>query len=313
MAPKIGYLLPTRESVMEGRHDAAPLLTLAEKAEDLGYDSIWVGDSVIAKPRHDPLTLLAGVASRTKTVKLGTAVLLPALRNPVLLAQQVATLDQISEGRVILGVGIAANATSIRNEFEAVGVTFEKRVGRMMEGLALCKALWTGEAVNWDGRWKLKSGVIGPIPAQPGGPPIWGGGSAPQSLKRAAYHFDGWFPSGPTDTEVWRQQWNEVLKHVDVAGRKRNELDGAIYLTISVDDDATQANNRLNVFLESYYQQPAQKLRQMQAGFGGPATEALNWLNNYAKAGATHIVIRFVGDHQRNLEIFSKIRVDLGW
>ena len=69
MAPKIGYLLPTREAVMEGCPEAAPLLALAEKAEDLGYDSVWIGDLIIAKPRHDPLTLMAGVAGRTKKVK----------------------------------------------------------------------------------------------------------------------------------------------------------------------------------------------------------------------------------------------------
>ena len=103
MTLRIGYLLPTRESIMEGRPEAEPLLGLAERAEQLGYDSVWVGDSLLARPRHEPITLLAGVAGRTRRVKLGTAVLLPALRNPVLLAHQVATLDQVSAGRVILG------------------------------------------------------------------------------------------------------------------------------------------------------------------------------------------------------------------
>ncbi|MGH7056043.1 MAG: LLM class flavin-dependent oxidoreductase, partial [Stellaceae bacterium] len=96
MAVRIGYLLPTRERVMQGRPEAAPLLALAERAEGLGYDSIWIGDSVLARPRHDPLTLLAAVAARTQRFEIGTAVLLPALRNPVLLAHQAATIDQIS-------------------------------------------------------------------------------------------------------------------------------------------------------------------------------------------------------------------------
>jgi len=107
MPARIGYLLPTREQVMEGRPEAAPLLALAERAEGLGYDSIWVGDSITARPRHEPLTLLSAVAARTKKPELGTAVLLPALRNPVVLAHGVATLDQISEGRL----GSASPAT----------------------------------------------------------------------------------------------------------------------------------------------------------------------------------------------------------
>src|SRR5882762_8293914 len=147
MPVRIGYLLPTREQVMEGRPEAAPLLALAERAEELGFDSIWVGDSILARPRHEPLTLLAAVAARTRRAELGTAVLLPALRNPVVLAQQVATLDRIAEGRVILGVGIASDVPNIRAEFEAAGVPFEKRIGRLVEGMALCRALWTGKPV----------------------------------------------------------------------------------------------------------------------------------------------------------------------
>ena len=107
MTVRIGYLLPTRESVMEGHHAAAPLLKLAEKAEGLGYDSVWVGDSLLARPRHEPLTLLAGVAGRTTDIALGTAILLPALRNPVVMAHQISTLDQVSEGRTIIGVGLS--------------------------------------------------------------------------------------------------------------------------------------------------------------------------------------------------------------
>src|SRR5437879_10862205 len=102
--PLIGYLLPTRERIMEGRNETASLLALAERAETLGFDSVWVGDSLLARPRHEPLSLLTAVAGRTQHVALGTAVLLPALRNPVLLAHQVATLDRIAEGRLILGV-----------------------------------------------------------------------------------------------------------------------------------------------------------------------------------------------------------------
>ncbi len=106
--PRMGYLLPTRERTMSGEPETAPLLMLAERAEKAGFDSLWVGDSLLARPRHDPLTLLAAVAARTSRVELGTSVLLPALRNPVVLAQQVSTLDRIAEGRVILGVGIGS-------------------------------------------------------------------------------------------------------------------------------------------------------------------------------------------------------------
>ena len=252
MSTQIGYLLPTRESVMEGRPEAEPLLKLAEKAEQLNFDSVWVGDSLIARPRHEPITLLAGVAGRTKRVKLGTAVLLPALRNPVILAHMVATLDQVSQGRVILGVGIATDVPNIRAEFRAASVPFEKRVGTLMEGMRLCKALWAGKPVDWDGRWHMEKAVLGPVPHQTGGPPFWGGGSVPAALERAGKHFDGWFPNGP-ESAVWGQHLKQVRAHAQAAGRKPEDVIAAAYLTLTLDDSTTVAEERMNNFLAGYY------------------------------------------------------------
>lgn len=311
MAPRIGYLLPTREQIMNGRPEAAPLLALAEKAERLGYDSVWVGDSLLARPRHEPLTLLAGVAGRTRRVELGTAVLLPALRNPVLLAHQVATLDQVSEGRLILGVGIATDVPNIRAEFASAGVPFEKRVGRMLEGLRLCRALWTGEPVDWDGRWPVEAGVLAPTPHRPGGPPIWLGGSVRAARERAARHFDGWFPTGP-DSATWGAQWGEVQAVAAEAGRDAGAVTGAIYLTLAVDDDAGRAEQRINDYLESYYGQPAAVLRKRQACYAGPADDAVAWIAGYAAAGASHLVLRFAGDHERHLELMAGVAAKLG-
>ena len=142
--PRIGYLLPTREQVMEGRPEVAPLLALAERAEGLGYDSIWVGDSILARPRHEPLTLLSAVAARTKRAELGTAVLLPALRNPVVLAHGIATLDQISEGRFILGVGIASDVPNIRAEFVPAACHLKSASGGCSKGCAYAASCGAG-------------------------------------------------------------------------------------------------------------------------------------------------------------------------
>jgi probable F420-dependent oxidoreductase len=306
MAPRIGYLLPTREQIMEGRPGAATLLDLAARAESLGYDSVWVGDSLLARPRHEPLTLLAGVAGRVKRVELGTAVLLPALRNPVLLAHQVATLDQVSEGRLILGVGFAADVPNIRAEFAAAGVPFEKRIGRMMEGLRLCRALWTGEPVTWDGRWQVAGGTLAPTPHRPGGPPLWIGGNLQASLERAGRWFDGWFPIAP-DAATFARQWAEVKAIAAAVGRDPAALSGAMYLTVCLDDDAARANTRLDAFLERYYGQPAPVLRRRQAHYAGSPSGIAPWLNGYAEAGASHLVLRFAGDHERHLEALAGV------
>jgi probable F420-dependent oxidoreductase len=312
VAPKVGYLLPTREGVMQGKPAAAPLLALAERAEALGYDSLWIGDSLIDRPRHEPLVMLAGVAARTKRMLLGTGVLLPALRNPVQLAHQVATLDQISEGRLILGIGIGPDSPGIHAEFTAAGVPFEKRVGRVLEGMRLCRALWSGEPVTWDGRWQLKNATIGPVPHRKGGPPIWMGGNSPGSMERAARYFDGWFPISPSP-DGFRRRWLEVRTMARDAGRDPDALDGAMYMTVCVDDDAARAEARISEFLEAYYPGRGEMMKKGQAWFAGPASAVADWLASYADAGLTHFVIRFTGDHERQLEAIAAIRSKLGW
>lgn len=312
MAPRLGYLLPTRERVMAGRDETGSLLRLADRAEALGFDSVWVGDSLTARPRHEPLALLAAVAGRTRRVALGTAVMLPALRNPILLAHQVATIDQISEGRLILGVGIATDVANIRAEFLSCGVPFEQRGARMMELLRLCRALWSGEKVTWDGRWVLTDQMIGPKPYRTGGPPIWLAGSKPLALRRIATQLDGWFPNDP-DPARWREVRAEIDAQACAAGRAAENITGAMYLTLTVDENAATADARLNDYLERYYGQPAAVLRRRQASYAGPAGGLGDWLATYAQAGASHLVLRFAGDHERHQDIVAKLRQELGW
>ncbi len=304
MIAKVGYLLPTREQIMEGRPETGPLLDLAAEARDHGFDSVWVGDSLTARPRHDPLTLLAAVAGRLPGLTLGTAVLLPALRNPVVLAHQIATLDQLCEGRLILGVGFAADRPNIRAEFAAAGVPFEHRIGRMLEGLRLCRALWSGQPVDWDGRWQMTQATVAPAPAHPGGPLLWIGGNLPPSLVRAGRHFDGWFPIAPSPPDF--AAGLDTVRQVAAAhARDPLAVSGAMYLTVSLDDDTALAEARMNRFLEGYYSVPAEQTRRRQASYCGPAEGLRPWMDAYVAAGASHLVVRFAGDHRRHIALVA--------
>lgn len=311
MAVKLGYLLPTRENVMSGEHGARTFIDGAKQAQDLGFDSVWVGDSLLARPRHDPLTLLAGVAGAVPGIELGTAVLLAALRNPVVLAQQLATVDQLSEGRLIVGVGIAGDNPAIRAEFAAAGVPFEGRVGRLLEGMRLCRALWQGEPVDWEGRWPLQAATLAPVPFdrpdRPGGPPIWLAAGVDAGIERAAKHFDGWFPIGPNVTK-FGQQNEHYLATAAAAGRSANT---ALYLTVAIADDETAGNQLLDDYLQSYYNVPGAVMRKMQACHAGPIDSVMEFLNDSITAGAQHLVLRFVGDHTASLEQISARRSDL--
>lgn len=297
MAVALGVLIPTREAIMSGRPATAPLLTMAERAEAAGFDSVWIGDSLTARPRHEPLTLLAAVAARTRRVRLGTAVLLPALRNPVVLAHIVGTLDRIAEGRVILGMGIAADTPPIRREFAAAGVPWDRRVGRFLETLAICRALWSRDHVSFDGKhFTLADVTLEPKPHRLGGPPIWIGGSGPTALREAA-NFDAWFPTGP-HVEFFAEHFPRIQAAARAAGRAPDAVTGAAYVTVALDPDTARAEQRLNGFLETYYAAPASAIRARQASYAGPIEGCAQWLQRWIDAGARHLMLRFAGGDQ---------------
>ena len=313
MTLKLGYLLPTRERVMVGVHDTDRILELGDVAEEAGLDSVWIGDSLIAKPRHDPITLLAAIAARTERIALGTAVLLPMLRNPVLLAHQLATLDRISRGRFVLGVGTARDTPAIRAEFEAAGVRFEKRIGRMLEGLRLCRALWSGAPVDWDGRWKLDRATLAPEPFTPGGPKIWGGGGVKAALRRCARNFDGWFPSGPGGGAEWGASWRALQEDAAEAGRDPAEVAGAAYVTVAIDEDPKAAEAELDSYLARYYNLPAERIRAEQYAFAGDRAAVAGWLAGFVASGCTHLCVRVTGsDDARQMAELAALRGEIG-
>ena len=297
MAVEFGVLIPTREVVMSGRPETGPLLAMAERAEAAGFDSVWVGDSLTARPRHEPLTLMSAIAARTRRVRIGTGVLLPALRPPVVLAHVIGTLDRVAEGRVILGVGIAADAPAIRKEFAAAGVPWDRRVGRFLETLEICRALWSREHVAFHGKhFTLDDVTMEPKPPRAGGPPIWIGGSGPTALREAA-RFDAWFPTGPS-VEFFAEHFPRVRAAAQAAGRAPDAVIGAAYLTLALDADPAAAQTRMDRFLETYYAAPAKVIKARQAGYAGPIEGGVEWIQRWIDAGARHIALRFAGGDQ---------------
>src|SRR6516162_8993564 len=147
--PNFGVLLPTREAVMSRRSDPSALYRLAERAEALGFHSVWVGDSLTARPRIDALTTLAAVGARTCRVRLGTAIFLAALRHPILLAYQLASLDWMTGGRVDLGIGYGRpKEPTQEHEFEILGLTPAARMKMSEELVRVMRRLWRENDVS---------------------------------------------------------------------------------------------------------------------------------------------------------------------
>jgi alkanesulfonate monooxygenase SsuD/methylene tetrahydromethanopterin reductase-like flavin-dependent oxidoreductase (luciferase family) len=198
---------------------------------------------------------------------------------------------------VIRGVGFAADTPAIRKEFEAAGVPFERRVGRFVETLEICRALWSRDDVSFSGKhFTLKNVTMEPKPHRKGGPPIWIGGSGPTALREAA-RFDAWFPTGPS-VEFFAEHFPAVQAAARAAGRAPDAVTGAAYVTLALDPDRAAAERRLHAFLETYYAAPARAIMARQATYAGPIDGAVEWLQRWIDAGARHLLFRFAGGDQ---------------
>ena len=200
---KIGIALPIFGKYA-GRDE---ILETALAAEALGYDSIWVSDHVVVPDHHnvfgevfyDPLISLGFIASVTSRIELGTSVLVLPYRNPLVLAKSVSSLDALSEGRVILGIG----SGWLKGEFEALGVDYNQR-GRMTdEYIEIMKELWTKGSPAYEGEYFSFSGIrFEPKPERKPHPPVWAGGESRRAVERAVKYGDGWHPVGLTPEEM---------------------------------------------------------------------------------------------------------------
>ncbi|GAA2156483.1 LLM class flavin-dependent oxidoreductase [Actinomadura napierensis] len=296
---RFGYLLPTRDQTVTGEHAPRRLVEQARLAETLGYDSVWAGDSPITRQRADPLLLMAAVAQATERVALGTAVLLPALRHPILLAHQLGTLDRLSGGRVIAGMGAGFPTDATRAQFTALGVGFATRGRRLEESIEAMRLLWSGEAVSFKGEhFAFEDVSIAPPPARPGGPPIWLAGGGP-ALRRVARIADGWLPY-PPDHGTYAHEADTIRQAA------QRPVTSALYATFCLDDDPERARERLRKSIERYYNAPLEFVASIQAMFAGTPEDAAAWLDRYVEAGARHIVVRFAtDDHETALEEFA--------
>ena len=150
---EFGVNLNNREPLIAPDYDLGMLLDLSEVVEEAGFDSVWVGDSLFSKPRYEPITLLSAISQRTSRVQLGTACMVSSTRNPLYLALEWATLDQISGGRTIFGTGMGNPEEGVRREFEALGLDYVRRGSLFEEGLAVIRELWTKGSVTFNGRF----------------------------------------------------------------------------------------------------------------------------------------------------------------
>ena len=297
-----GVLLPTRGVLVYAGSDGPRVeLTwqMAETAERAGYDSVWVGDSITSKPRLEPMTAMAAIAARTNRVKVGTAVLLNALRHPVHLAHAAATIDNIAGGRTILGLGAGrGNNRMFVDEHAAVGVPITERASRMEESIRVMRALWTGEPVNNSGEfYPLRDVTLEPAPVQPS-IPLWISSNwVRRGLKRVGELGDAWITNVPS-VELFEQCWQRIEQCAGEAGRDPAGIGRCLYISVNLKDDAGDALAEGDRFMQAYYSVPYDIISKQLLCVFGPPQQCIDAIKAYQNSGADYFIVRFASPDQ---------------
>lgn len=270
--------------------DPRALIDYGVRMEELGYESLWVWDHILLGvdphfPIIESLSLLTAVAARTKTIKLGTGILVLPLRNPVVLAKQLSSIDQISQGRLVLGMA----SGWYEREFDAVGIDFHKRGKIMDQNLEILKRLWQEDMV--EGEYpphNLRNAVMFPKPVQRPRPPMLIGGYVDRVLKRAAVAGDGWLTYFYTP-ESFKKDWAKVRSFAEAAGKDPDTLTNCNQLPIMV-GKRSQVEGPMDQWLHTEWDFASWSQSTPESAIMGTAEECAEQLQVHIDAGVERII-----------------------
>jgi probable F420-dependent oxidoreductase len=290
------FAISIPQGVGDGEFDPEAFGAHLRRAEALGFESAWTQESTFGRsPSLAPNDTLAYAAACTERMRLGCAVYVTPLHSPIHLAKSISTLDQLSRGRLEVGIGTGGPGRM----FSAFGVDRERFVGRFNEGLALMKACWTEPSIEFDGRfWQVSGAAMEPKPFQKPYPPLWFGGSHPAALRRAVRHGDGFFGAGSSTTTPFTEAVRAVRQALDEAGRDPAGFAIAKRVYIAIDDDPERARERMDAALEHHYGRAG----LVTVAVTGDADQCVSGLREVADAGAELIQLNTLFDDGEQME-----------
>ena len=292
---RLGISLP--QSFPKERIDHAYLREYVLKAESMGFEDGWLTEGILNPNFHlEPVTYISYLAAITSRLRFGIAVIILNTRNLVQLAKALATADQLSNGRMIVGVGMGAGTAN----YAAFGIPPERRVARFEEAIKVMKALWTEERATLKGEfWKLEGARMQPKPMQkPHLPVIFGGHSEP-ALRRAVRMGDGWMAAGSTSTAASLDSLRQIRGYLKEAGRKESDFWLSKRIYIAIDYNEARARERLSAALAYQYGGSDQS----DVGLAATPSRAVEVLGTLREAGAQHILINPVYDHLQQMDL----------
>ncbi len=280
-----------------GGLDRARIRRYLERADALGFESAWVVEQVLgAVPCLEPVELLTWAAALTSRIRLGTAVLLTPLRSPVHLAKSLATLDQLSGGRLDVGIGLGGSAKI----YPAFGIPAARRVARFNEGLRLMRALWTEPRVTFAGEfWQLEDAAMEPKPLQRPHPPLWVGAHHPDAFRRSLGWATGFMGAGSATTATFAKEVTLLRGFLADAGRDPASMEIGKRVYVAVDQDRERAGRRLAEYFEAFYGRGA---LAAEVSVWGSVDQCVAGIREVMAAGARIVMLNPVFDEVEQLE-----------
>ena len=283
----------------DGSFDPAAFAAYVLRAEDLGFESAWTMDQTFGRaPRLNALETMTFAAACPTRLRLGCSVWISPLHQPVQLAKSLSTLDQLSRGRLEVGLGSGGQ----HRMFSAFGITGDHLISRFTEGIEVMKALWTEPEVTFDGRfYQLHGATMEPKPVQKPRPPVWLGGAAPPAVRRAARLGDGFFGAGSSTTAAFADQVKVLREALIENGRDPASFPVAKRIYIAIDDDAGRARTRMADALIGVYGE-AFGSTLMPVTVTGPPADCVRGVREVAEAGAGLILLTALFDETEQME-----------
>jgi probable F420-dependent oxidoreductase len=286
--------------------DAALVARFCRRAEELGYVGLWCMENVGgARVQLTPLQLLPFAAAHTTTIRVGVAVLIVPRHNPVLLARELASIDQLSGGRVDAGFGLGVPAPKLAS----AGFPDDRPLRRLREGIEIVRALWTSKRADYDGQiWQLDEMPLEPKPLQQPHPPIWLGVGGPKGLRLTARFGDAWIGAGSSSTEQFLQRAATLREELAAAGRDVGAFPVAKRVYLSIGPSIDQARDALKPALDGMYGAPG--LTERVAVYG-PPDHCLEQLQRIVDGGAELLVLNTLHDPEGQLDAVTELAQQL--
>ena len=296
---RFGIALP--EAMSEDDANPTPVSDYVARAESLGYDSVWTTS-------QGALPSLAFAAAASKRLKLGTSVMIPTVNSPIHLARDLATVDRLSGGRLIWGVGLGG-----AEGYPPFGITPVDRVARFEECITLVKKLWTEEHVTFEGRfWQMHDTALVTRPVQSPRPPIWFGAHSPTALRRALRLGDGWMGAGHSTLQEFKRQMVLIRQYLEEDGRDPATFPLAKRAYIAVDRDKKRASEKMVQYdrrlhgVRSGDSATDVRDRALAVGVYGNVEECLDTLGEMVSTGIELLLLHPVFDVREQMELLAR-------